>query len=104
MSTPLRAAAIFPPLSSRSVAPTTTSSQRVDRKTRFASGAIIGASVTLASFEVYNVLVLFSFVKSSSSGLAKPLKAQAAFARWRRIPQAEPFIPVPAARSVIRLR
>jgi hypothetical protein len=45
---PLRAAAIFAPLSSRTAAPTTTSSHKVARKTRVPSAAII-ASILLGS-------------------------------------------------------
>jgi hypothetical protein len=48
MDAPLRAAAIFAPLSSRTAAPTTTSIQIVTRKTRVPRAAVI-ASILLGS-------------------------------------------------------
>jgi len=48
MVLPLRAAAIFAPLASRTEAPKTTSNQIVVRKTRVPKGAII-ASILLGS-------------------------------------------------------
>src|SRR6185503_18570344 len=93
---PLRAATIFPPLSSRTRAPSTSRSHRVAIKGRVPKAAVI----TSASFETHQCSLFVLSCQEPAPDTVQALESSAGFRYLAAHPTGGADIPVPAERLV----